>query len=73
MEPKPAVHDDFNVRVDEANKGWAWGSPHVTSWYKNEAGRVTQNWPFGLIDYWRATLAPNPDDFILEKAAEPVA
>ena len=73
MEPKASVHDDFNIRVDEANKGWAWGSPHVSSWYKNEFGRVSQNWPFGLIDYWRATLAPNPDDFVLTKAPEAVA
>jgi 4-hydroxyacetophenone monooxygenase len=34
---------------------------------------VSQNWPFGLIDYWRATLAPNPDDFVLTKQPEPVA
>ena len=73
MEPKRSVHDDFNRRVDEANAGWAWGSPNVSSWYKNSLGRVSQNWPFGLIDYWRATLAPNPDDFVLEKAPEPVA
>jgi 4-hydroxyacetophenone monooxygenase len=73
MEVKRDVHDAFNIRVDEANKGWAWGSPNVTSWYKNEFGRVSQNWPFGLIDYWRATLAPNPDDFVMEKQTEPVA
>ena len=58
---------------DEANAGWAWGSPHVSSWYKNAFGRVSQNWPFGLIDYWRATLKPDPDDFVLEKAPEAVA
>lgn len=73
MEVKRSVHDAFNVRVDEANKGWAWGSEGVSSWYKNEFGRVSQNWPFGLIDYWRATLAPNPDDFVLTKQPEPVA
>ncbi|MBW8815906.1 MAG: NAD(P)-binding domain-containing protein [Caulobacterales bacterium] len=73
MEPKQAVFDDFNRRVDEANAGWAWGSPNVSSWYKNSFGRVSQNWPFGLIDYWRATLAPNPDDFVLEREREPVA
>ncbi|WP_293677087.1 NAD(P)-binding domain-containing protein [uncultured Phenylobacterium sp.] len=70
MEPKQAVYDDFNRRVDEANAGWAWGSPNVSSWYKNQFGRVSQNWPYGLIDYWRATLAPNPDDFALERAKE---
>lgn len=73
IDVKAAVHDDFNRRVDEANAGWAWGSPSVSSWYKNSFGRVSQNWPFGLIDYWRATLAPTPDDFVLERAAEPVA
>ena len=72
MEVKPDVHDAFNIRVDDANKGWAWGSPNVTSWYKNEFGRVSQNWPFGLIDYWRASLAPNRDDFVLAREAEPV-
>jgi 4-hydroxyacetophenone monooxygenase len=73
IEVKRGVHDTFNVRVDEANKGWAWGSEGVSSWYKNEFGRVSQNWPFGLIDYWRATLAPNPEDFVLTKQPEPVA
>ncbi len=70
LEPRREVHDAFNIKVDEANKLMAWGAPQVTSWYKNEAGRVTQNWPFALVDYWRATLAPNPDDFVLQKAPE---
>jgi 4-hydroxyacetophenone monooxygenase len=69
MEPKRSVHEAFNIEVDKANQKMAWGAPQVTSWYKNEAGRVTQNWPFALVDYWRATLAPNPDDFVLTKAS----
>jgi len=73
MEVKRSVHDAFNAKVDEANQTWAWGSPHVSSWYKSKSGRVSQNWPYGLIDYWRATLAPNPDDFVLEREPEPVA
>ncbi|MCA3747074.1 NAD(P)/FAD-dependent oxidoreductase [Phenylobacterium sp.] len=73
MEPKREVHDAFNTRVDAANALMAWGAPQVSSWYKNEKGRVTQNWPFALVDYWRATLAPNPGDFVIEKAPEPVA
>ncbi|HEY9216701.1 MAG TPA: NAD(P)/FAD-dependent oxidoreductase [Phenylobacterium sp.] len=72
LEPRREVFQAFNEKVDAANRLMAWGSPNVTSWYKNDAGRVTQNWPFGLVDYWRATLAPNPDDFVLERAAEPV-
>jgi 4-hydroxyacetophenone monooxygenase len=79
LEVRREVHDAFNTKVDEANRWMAWGSPNVTSWYKNELGRVSQNWPFPLVDYWNATLAPNPTDFILEgasagqKTPEPVA
>ena len=70
MEPKPEVHDAFNIKVDAGNRLMAWGAPQVTSWYKNEKGRVSQNWPFALVDYWRATLAPDPQDFVLSKERE---
>jgi 4-hydroxyacetophenone monooxygenase len=67
IECRREVHDAFNEKVDAGNKLMAWGAPQVTSWYKNEAGRVTQNWPFALVDYWSATLEPNPGDFVLER------
>jgi 4-hydroxyacetophenone monooxygenase len=43
----------------------AWGSPHVTSWYKNQKGRVSQNWPFTLLEFWTRTRKPDPQDFVL--------
>ena len=67
IECRQDVHDAFNIRVDDGNKLMAWGSPVVSSWYKNEKGRVTQNWPFALVDYWNATIEPNPDDFVIER------
>lgn len=63
MEPKQEVHDAFNRRVDEGNRAMAWGIPLVSSWYKSASGRVSQNWPFALVDYWEMTRAPNPADF----------
>lgn len=63
MEVKKDVHDAFNERIDDGNEQMAWGAPQVSSWYKNEKGRVTQNWPFLLVDYWEATRAPNPADY----------
>ncbi len=50
---------------DEANRGMAWGLPDARSWYKNDLGRVSQNWPFRLVDYWSATIEPNPKDFTI--------
>jgi 4-hydroxyacetophenone monooxygenase len=72
LEVRGDVHDAFNAKVDAANQQMAWGAPQVTSWYKNDLGRVSQNWPWPLVDYWTATLAPNPNDFVLgAKVAEP--
>jgi len=65
MDVRPEVHDAFNRRVDAGNARMAWGAPQVSSWYKNAKGRVSQNWPFALVDYWQATLAPDPEDFEL--------
>ena len=61
------MHDAFNAKVDAANALMAWGAPQVTSWYKNATGRVSQNWPFPLVDYWNATVAPKPDDFVITR------
>jgi 4-hydroxyacetophenone monooxygenase len=68
MEPRKDVHDEFNKKIDAGNLQMAWGAAQVTSWYKNEKGRVSQNWPFPLVDYWQATRAPNPADFEFREA-----
>jgi 4-hydroxyacetophenone monooxygenase len=65
IECREAVHDAFNERVDGANRTMAWGVSKVNSWYKNDGGRVSQNWPFSLLDYWRQTRAPAPSDYDL--------
>ncbi len=59
------VHDAFNERVDVRNREMAWGAATVNSWYKNDVGRVAQNWPFSLLEYWQQTRRPDPDDFHL--------
>ena len=59
------VHDEFNERVDAENRQMAWGWSDVNSWYKNDLGRVAQNWPFTLLEYWQRTLAPKPDEYEL--------
>ena len=69
IEVKKAVHDSFNEKVDASNALMAWGVPQVTSWYKNKKGRVSQNWPWPLVDYWSATRKPDPADYELLGAA----
>jgi 4-hydroxyacetophenone monooxygenase len=57
------VHDRYNVEVDAENLRMAWGVSNVNSWYKNAKGRVAQNWPFPLLEYWKRTKAIDPADY----------
>jgi len=63
LDVRKDVHDEFNEAVDAENRRMAWGASDVNSWYKNETGRVAQNWPFTLLEYWQRTLRPDPDDY----------
>jgi 4-hydroxyacetophenone monooxygenase len=44
----------------------AWGAASVNTWYKNASGRITQNWPFSLLEFWQWTRKPNPTEYILK-------
>jgi 4-hydroxyacetophenone monooxygenase len=65
MSVRPEVHAEFGRAVDEANSSMAWGASKVSSWYKSASGRVAQNWPFPLLEYWQRTRKPDPEDYVL--------
>jgi 4-hydroxyacetophenone monooxygenase len=64
LDVRPDVHNAYYERIDAANRQRTWGVSSVNSWYKNEKGRVTQNWPFNLVEYWQQTHKPNPADYV---------
>jgi 4-hydroxyacetophenone monooxygenase len=57
------VHDEYNRLIDEGNARMAWGAANVNSWYRSPAGRITQNWPFTLLEYWQRTRELDPADY----------
>ena len=65
MDCRTDAYERYAARMDEHNSQMAWGISPVNSWYKSPSGRIAQNWPLPLIDYWRQTRAPNPADFEL--------
>ena len=54
------VHDAYNARIDAGNLKRAWGVSNVPSWYKSASGRVAQNWPFSLLEFWQQTQRRTP-------------
>jgi 4-hydroxyacetophenone monooxygenase len=65
MTCRPEVHDAFNEEIDAGNRQMAWGVTDVPSWYRNQHGRIAQNWPFSLLDYWERTRQPDLADYEL--------
>jgi 4-hydroxyacetophenone monooxygenase len=63
LEVDETVFDRFNAEVDAANAQMPWGYAKTNTWYRNAHGRVAQNWPFRLIDYWNRTRAPDPGEY----------
>jgi 4-hydroxyacetophenone monooxygenase len=63
IDVKPEVHDRYNAEIDAENLRMAWGVSTVNSWYKSDSGRVAQNWPFPLLEFWTRTREVDPDDY----------
>jgi 4-hydroxyacetophenone monooxygenase len=59
------VHDAYNVAVDEGNARMAWGTGTVNTWYRNAHGRIAQNWPFTLLEFWQRTREVDLADYEL--------
>jgi len=60
LDCRAEVHDAYNARIDDGNAQMVWGVATVNSWYRNAKGRVSQNWPFSLLEYWQQTRRPDP-------------
>jgi len=71
MEIAPAIFDAYNQRIDEANTRMAWGASGVNSWYKSASGRVSQNWPLTVVDYWEMTRDVRPEHYLFSTASLP--
>ncbi|MCC3268757.1 NAD(P)/FAD-dependent oxidoreductase [Arthrobacter gengyunqii] len=63
LDLKQEVLDAFVRDLDAANSKKAWGHPSVNTWYKNKFGRVSQIWPYPVLDYWKITRRVNLDDY----------
>ncbi len=64
MDCRREVHDAYNQYIDKGNEQMAWSTPGVSTWYKNASGRITQNWPFSMLEFWNQTKSPKADDYV---------
>lgn len=65
LDCRPDVRADFVNHVDALHKELVWSHPGVSSYYRNDYGRVISPMPFRLVDYWTMTQTADLDAYIL--------
>lgn len=65
------VFEAFNREIQAALQRTAWARVDH-SWYKDEAGRITNNWPYSTLWYWWKTRHLNLADYRVVSLAEAV-
>ena len=64
VEVRPDVMDQFNSKIGALTEKTVWAES-CHSWYKNESGKITNNWPGFSIVYWNRLRRRNRTEFIL--------
>ncbi len=59
---KAGVQKKYNEWVQKRLQKTVWATVDK-SWYKNERGRITNNWVGRTTEYRRRTKSMNPDDY----------
>lgn len=63
VECRREVFEAYNRRVDDAHANMVWTHPGMTTYYRNERGRIVVNSPFRNVDFFEWTREANLDDF----------
>lgn len=64
VEPTHAAMDAFDDEIQSATMRTVWDDD-CASWYKNEAGRITNNWPDYTVNYRRRLRSVDPSEWNL--------
>ncbi|MFE3190983.1 flavin-containing monooxygenase [Nocardia sp. NPDC059240] len=67
LEVRPEVEAGYDARIQGRLGRSVWN--FCTSWYRNDAGRVTNNWPGTVTGYRLETRRLNPSDYRLVPVA----
>ena len=63
IEPKFSVTQAYNDEIQARLSKSAFADPNCNSWYKNEAGLITNNWADAVIPYQKRASSISWDDF----------
>ncbi|CAK4032395.1 Baeyer-Villiger monooxygenase [Lecanosticta acicola] len=70
--PKKDVMEEYNKQIQSELRDSAFNDPNCNSWYKNEAGIITNNWSRTVVEYQKMVEVVDYSDFDTEGSGEEV-
>ncbi|MEL7157512.1 MAG: monooxygenase, partial [Actinomycetota bacterium] len=68
VEVRQDVHDAYNARVDAAHEHMVWTHPGMSTYYRNERGRIVVNSPYRNVDFFDMTFEADLAVYHVERA-----
>ena len=66
VEIRQDVHDAYNERVDAEHENMVWTHPGMTTYYRNDRGRIVVNSPYRNVDYFAWTRHADLGEYVTE-------
>ncbi|KAF2003175.1 flavin-binding monooxygenase-like protein [Amniculicola lignicola CBS 123094] len=63
IQPKEQRTEEFNTEIQTLLEKSSFADPKCGSWYKNEAGKITNNWSGTVVEYQDLLSTVNWEDF----------
>lgn len=67
VEVRRDVFEQYNAELDDALSRCIWSHEGMTTYYRNEAGRVVVSGPWTYLDWWRRMRQLNTDEYIISR------
>jgi 4-hydroxyacetophenone monooxygenase len=69
IECRDEVHDKYNETIQDLHQHMIWTHQGMTTYVRNDAGRIVLNNPWSLPKFWSLLRHANLDDFVTVKNA----
>ncbi len=70
VECKSEVYESYNRTIQDMHQGMIWSHPGMSTYFRNDRGRIVTNSSWRLIDYWNMTKDANMDDYLTVSQAD---
>ncbi len=63
IECRPEVYNEYNEKIQDMHSRMIWSHPGMSTYFRNDRGRVVTNSSWRSVDYWNLTREADLDDF----------